>query len=64
MAAPSLARQFNSLPPLAAALLDLAPLRMPQRRNTRYDGDHLCIALEDLAARDQTLLRDLYKVLN
>ena len=64
MAAPSSAREADPLPPVAAALLDLAPLRMPQRRNTRYDGDQLCIALEGLAARDQTLLRDLYKVLS
>ena len=64
MAAPSSAHKAGALPPIAAALLDLAPLRMPQRRNTRYDGDLLCIPLEELAARDQTLLRDLYKILS
>ena len=60
----SSAPETDSPPPVAAALLNLAPLRLAQRRNTRYDGDHLCIALEGLAARDQTILRDLYKVLS
>ena len=64
MAAPSPARKTDALPPVAATLLTLAPLRLPQRRNTRYDGDYLCVAMEGLADRDQTILRDLYKILS
>ena len=64
MAAPSPAGKADPLPPVDAALLSLAPLRLPQRRNIRYDGDHLCIALGGMAVRDQTILRDLYKILS
>ena len=47
-----------------AALLNLAPLRLPNHRQVRYVADDLCVRLEQLAGRDQTLLRDLYKKLS
>ena len=43
-----------------AHLLALAPLRLRNYRQVRYDGDGLCVRLDELAARDQTLVRDLY----
>ena len=46
--------------PLPETLLALAPLRLPNHRRERYVGDDLCVELERLAARDQTLLRDIY----
>ncbi len=44
-------------------MLALAPLRLPNHRRERYLGDDLCVELDQLAARDQTLLRDLYQQL-
>ena len=50
--------------PLAEALLALAPLRLPNFRKTRYQGDDLCVALEGLTVQDQTSLRWLYQALS
>ena len=50
--------------PIAEALLALAPLRLPNLRKTRYQGDDLCVALEGLTAQDQTSLRWLYQALS
>ena len=47
-----------------AQLLALAPLYLPNLRKVRYDGDTLCIALEQLARRDQELIRRFYRFLN
>ena len=44
-------------------LLALAPLSLPNRRNTRYIGDDSYIGLDQLADRDQTLLKNLYQIL-
>ena len=49
--------------PVAESLLALAPRHLPNRRRTRSFGDHLCVALERLATRDQTLVRALYETL-
>ncbi len=46
------------------SLRNLAPEHLPNRRAARYQGDSLCVPLARLAPRDQTLLRDLYDVLN
>ena len=51
-----------SFPP--GPLLALAPLRLPNHRRVRYAGDDLCIALDQLAARDAALLRRLYQRLS
>ena len=45
------------------SLLALAPLHLPTRRQVRYVGDDACIALENLAGRDQALLKGLYRTL-
>ena len=50
--------------PLPETLLALAPLRLPNHRRERYVGDDLCVELDRLATRDQTLLRDLYRRLS
>ena len=50
--------------PLSDKLSALAPLRLPNYRRTRYDGDNLCIHLDALAPRDQELLRALYMQLS
>ena len=44
-------------------LLALAPTHLPNYRHLRYMGDDLCVTLEQLAASDQVLLRDLYGTL-
>ena len=49
-------------PPIPEGLLALAPLHLPSRRQTRYLGDDQCIALRDLAERDQSLVRRIYEV--
>ncbi len=57
----------NPAPPktdLLEALLSLAPLRLRNYRQMRYGGDDLCVSLDELAARDQTLLRGLYQQLS
>ena len=53
----------NQAPPVAEALLALAPEHLSNHRKDRYQGDELCMALEDLTERDQTLVRRLYEVL-
>ena len=50
--------------PLPEALLALAPLRLPNHRQSRYIGGDSCVELAQLATRDQTLLRVLYQRLN
>ncbi len=45
------------------ALLALAPTQLPNYRRLRYQGDDLCTVLDDLDARDQTLIRSLYQAL-
>ena len=47
-------------PSIPAHLLTLAPLRLRNFRQVRYDGDGQCVRLDGLAARDQMLVRDLY----
>ncbi len=42
-------------------LLGLAPLRLPNHRRIRYDADDLCVRMDQLAARDQTLVHGLYE---
>ena len=42
----------------------LAPVHLPNRRSIRYLGEGMCVKLDELAGRDQTLLRDLYKRLS
>ena len=51
-------------PPIADSFLALAPLHLPNHRRVRYSGDDLCIGLDQLAPRDETLLRGLYERLN
>ena len=48
-------------PPVPDHLLALAPLRLENYRRARYMGDDLYVDLDQLAARDQTLLRGLYE---
>ncbi len=50
--------------PIAESLLALAPLRLPNQRKERYQGDDLCIPLTNLAARDQTLVLEIYTTLS
>ena len=50
-------------PPVPGYLLALAPLRLTNHRRVRYEGGDLCVALDRLAARDQSLLRGLYEQL-
>ena len=45
------------------SFLTLAPWSLPNYRHLRYLGDDLCVSLDRLAARDQTLIRSLYEVL-
>ena len=56
-------RQIDARTPVAESLLALAPLHLRNQRKERYQGDDLCIPLTRLAAHDQTLVLDLYKVL-
>ena len=51
----------DARPPVAESLLALAPLHLPNLRRARSFGSELCVPLESLAARDQTLLRSLYE---
>ena len=61
--APSPTREeIDARPPIAQALLALAPLHLPNRRTSRYIGDNLCFPIEQLAERDQALLQHIYKV--
>ncbi len=53
----------RTVPPVPDCLLALAPLRLTNHRRVRYEGDDLCVALDQMAARDQTLLRGLYEQL-
>ena len=48
---------------MAESLLALAPLRLPNRRRTRYLADDLCISLEQVAGTDRALLVRLYATL-
>ena len=57
------ASQPDNFLPIAEPLLALAPGRLPNRRRIRYVGDDLCVVLEQLASRDQDLLRRLYQIL-
>ena len=50
--------------PVPDFLLALAPLRLPNYRRVRYEGDDLYVDLDQLAPRDQTLLRGLYQRLS
>ena len=50
--------------PVDEALLALAPLHLPNRRHARYLGDNICVAIDQLAARDRELLRELYAILS
>jgi signal transduction histidine kinase len=52
-----------SRPPIAASLLSLAPLRLPNRRGSRYVGDDVFVSLEDVAETDRILLERLYSTL-
>ena len=45
-------------------LLALAPTRLRNHRELRYEGGDVCIALTELAAPDQTRLRRLYQGLS
>ena len=49
--------------PISASLLSLAPTHLINHRRVRYQGDDLCISQQRLAARDRTLLTQLYEVL-
>ena len=60
---PEPAAPFPVLSPVPETLLTLAPGNLPNYRKLRYVGDDLCVSLESLAARDQTLIRNLYGVL-
>ena len=51
-------------PSVLESLQSLAPLRLPNYRRMRYLADDLCVGLDELAPRDQELLRDLYKKLS
>ena len=51
-------------PSLPESLLSLAPLRLPNFCRVRYLADNLSVGLDELAARDQELLRDLYRKLS
>ena len=50
--------------PVVEALLALAPLRLPNFRKARYQGDDLCVALEGLTAQDQASVRQIYQALS
>ncbi len=50
--------------PITEALLALAPLRLPNFRKARYQGDDLCVTLEGLTAQDQASVRQSYQALS
>ncbi len=50
--------------PISEALLALAPVRLPNLRKTRYQGDDLCVDLGGLTAQDQASIRWLYQALS
>ncbi len=54
---------MDSRPPIAEALLSLAPLHLPNFRSVRYAGDDVCVSMDRLVARDQALVRQLYQEL-
>ncbi len=60
VSSPSVDYSTGSATPIDAALLALAPLRLRNFRQVRYTADDLCVALGQLAERDQTLIRRLY----
>ncbi len=45
------------------SLLALAPTKLPNRRQVRYQGDDVCISMHTLAVRDQALLGNFYRAL-
>ncbi len=49
--------------PIPDSLLALAPRHLPNHRQERYQGDDVCVSLDQMAERDQALVRDLYRVL-
>ncbi len=51
----------RTVSPLPDSLLALAPLRLSNHRRVRYDGDNLCVHLDQLATCDQAILRGLYE---
>ena len=57
-------RELGSLPPVPEALLELAPLHLPNRRETRYLGDDLSISMDTLAKPDQLSSFRLYHTLS
>ncbi len=59
----SVADILHPLSPIPEPLLALAPERLPNHRHLRYAGDDSSVALEQLAARDQVLVRGLYEAL-
>ena len=61
---PSVIPGDSQAAPIAEALLALAPLRLPNLRKTRYQGDDLCVVLEGLTAQDQASIRWLYQALS
>ncbi len=61
---PSPPRCLDARLPIPESLRALAPLRLPNQRKERYQGDDLCIALTSLAVRDQTLVLAIYGTLS
>ena len=60
----SASHEGGSSPPLPEFLLALAPLRLPNRRQTRYAGDGLAISVNSLVEADQVIVVSLYNVLS
>ena len=56
--------RIDRQPPVAESLLSLAPRHFAQRRRERYVADDLGVALAQVAERDQTLLRSIYRKLS
>ncbi len=59
-ASSSLSRLSSASPPLPTELLGLAPLRLPNRRATRYLGDGQFVHLAAMATVDQEGMRQTY----
>ncbi len=57
---PNTRQEVNPPEPVEATLLALAPLHLPNCRASRSCSDSLCISLDQLAGRDQQILRHLY----
>ena len=49
--------------PVSPSLLALAPRHLPNQRKERYQGGDVCVPFVQLAARDQSLVLNLYKTL-